>query len=62
MVTNRQAENRIHRIGQEAPSVIVIDMVAPGTVDEAIIAAIQAKGDMMEEIVRDKEAVRRMIQ
>ena len=62
MVTNRQAENRIHRIGQEAPSVIVIDMVAPGTVDEAIIAAIQAKGDTMEEIVRDKEAVRRMIQ
>jgi hypothetical protein len=36
-------------------------MVAPGTVDEAILAAIEAKGDMMEQIVQDREAVRRML-
>jgi SNF2 family DNA or RNA helicase len=61
MVTNRQAEDRVHRIGQGAASVTIIDMVAPGTVDENILAAIEAKGDMMEEIVRDKESIRRML-
>jgi SNF2 family DNA or RNA helicase len=61
MVTNRQAEDRVHRIGQGAASVTIIDMVAPGTVDENILAAIEAKGDMMEEIVRDKESIRRLL-
>jgi SNF2 family DNA or RNA helicase len=61
MVTNRQAEDRVHRIGQEAQSVTIIDMVAPGTVDEHILRAIESKSEMMEEIVRDKESVRRML-
>jgi len=61
MVTNRQSEDRVHRIGQSAESVTIIDLVAPGTVDDQILEAIQSKGDMLEEVVRDREAVRRML-
>jgi SNF2 family DNA or RNA helicase len=62
MVTNKQAENRIHRIGQTANSVLIIDLVAPGTVEENILDAIGAKGEMLEEIIRDRETILRMIQ
>jgi SNF2 family DNA or RNA helicase len=61
LVTNRQAEDRVHRIGQSAESVTIIDMVAPGTVDEHILRAVEAKGEMFEDLVRDKESVRRML-
>jgi SNF2 family DNA or RNA helicase len=61
MVTNRQAEDRVHRISQDADKVLIIDFVAPGTVEESIIEAVGAKGEMLEEIVRDKETIRRML-
>ncbi len=62
MVTNKQAEDRVHRIGQTAASVLLIDLVAPGTVEENILDAIGAKGEMLEEIIRDRETILRMIQ
>ncbi len=62
MVTNKQAEDRVHRIGQTAASVLIIDLVAPGTVEENILDAIGAKGEMLEEIIRDRETILRMIQ
>jgi SNF2 family DNA or RNA helicase len=61
MVTNRQAEDRVHRISQDADKVLIIDFVAPGTVEENILDAIGAKGEMLEEITRDKETIRRML-
>jgi SNF2 family DNA or RNA helicase len=61
MVSNRQAEDRVHRVGQEAESVLVMDFVAPGTVEESIIEAVQFKSELLEEITRDKESVRRML-
>jgi SNF2 family DNA or RNA helicase len=61
MVQNRQAEDRVHRIGQSADKVVIIDLVAPNTVEEHIAAAVEAKGDMLEEITRDKESIRRML-
>ncbi len=62
MVQNRQAEDRVHRIGQEADKVVIIDLVAPNTVEEHIAAAVEAKGDMLEEITRDKESIKRMLE
>ncbi len=49
-----QAEARVHRIGQEADSVTIIDLVSEGTVDEAVIAALQSKGEMSEQVLRDQ--------
>jgi SNF2 family DNA or RNA helicase len=61
MVQNRQAEDRVHRIGQEADKVTIVDLIAPGTVEEHIAQAIERKGDMLEEIVRDKESIRLLL-
>lgn len=49
-----QAEARIYRNGQEAERVHIIDLVSTGTVDEAVIEALQSKGEMAEQILRDK--------
>jgi len=49
-----QAEARVHRIGQEAEHVTIIDLVSEGTVDEAVIAALQSKGEMSEQVLRDQ--------
>jgi SNF2 family DNA or RNA helicase len=61
LVQNRQAEARVDRLGQEAESVVIIDLIASGTVEEQILRATDAKGIMLEEIVRDKETIRRML-
>ena len=49
-----QAEARIHRIGQEADRVTIIDLVSEGTVDEAVIEALRSKGEMSEQVLRDQ--------
>jgi len=57
-----QAQARIHRIGSEIhDSVLIVDYVAPGTVEEAQIWALNRKRGMLEEIVRDKDLLRRML-
>jgi SNF2 family DNA or RNA helicase len=50
---NTQAESRIHRNGQEAERVTVIDLVSSGTVDEEVIEALATKGEMSEQVLRD---------
>ena len=61
MVANRQAEDRVHRPGQNAAQVTIIDLVATGTVEEHILEVIENKGDMSEEVVRDKATLRRIL-
>ena len=61
MVTNRQAEDRVHRPGQSASQVTYIDFVAPGTVDEDILVAIEAKEDLFQQIVQDQAAIERLL-
>jgi SNF2 family DNA or RNA helicase len=53
LVNNRQAEDRIHRIGQTAEAVLIIDLVAPDTIETARLAALDDKDRKLEEIVRD---------
>lgn len=55
LVNNVQAEARVHRIGSEVhESVLIVDLVSEGTVDEHIIEVLVTKQDRLEEIVRDR--------
>lgn len=59
MLENKQAEDRVHRIGAEVhENITVIDLVAPGTVEEVQILRLYEKAERLEEIVRDKELLR----
>jgi SNF2 family DNA or RNA helicase len=62
MVDNTQAEDRIHRIGSEIhDSVRIIDIVARGTVEERQREVLNEKSERLEEIVRDRDFMRRLI-
>lgn len=61
-VENHQAEGRIHRIGSEKhESVEIIDYVSRGTADETVIEVADGKEVKLEEIVRDREAVHKLL-
>lgn len=56
MLGNKQAEDRVHRIGSEVhESVLIIDIVAPGTAEEKQIEKLQEKMARLDEITRDKQ-------
>lgn len=57
-VENEQAEARIHRIGQEADSVTVIDIVTENTIESRVRQVLLSKAGMLEEICRDEESLR----
>lgn len=48
-----QSEDRIHRIGQTAQSVMYYDIVAEGTVDERILAVLKSKQDFSQSVMRE---------
>lgn len=58
-----QAENRAQRPGAEKfnDSILKVDYVTPGSVEEAVIARLEGKGQSLEEIVRDRDALRAML-
>lgn len=58
-----QAENRAQRPGAEDynDSILKIDYVTPGSVEEAVIRSLTGKGMSLEQIVRDQDALRRML-
>lgn len=59
MLENKQAEDRVHRIGSEVhDKVLVIDMVTPDTVEETQIERLYVKFQRLQEITRDKETLR----
>lgn len=61
-IDNHQAEGRLHRIGSEIhDSVEYIDYISQGTVDEAVVEVAEGKELRLEEIVRDREAIRRLL-
>jgi SNF2 family DNA or RNA helicase len=54
MIDNKQAEDRVHRIGSEQhSSVHIIDIVAPGTIEEHQIEQIHRKQMLSDEVTRD---------
>lgn len=55
MIDNKQADDRVHRIGSEIhDSVTLIDLVTEGTIEEDQIERLWEKAQRLEEIVRDK--------
>lgn len=61
MVQNKQAEDRVHRPGQTHDKVMIIDMVAPDTVEENRLNVVGGKSGMLEEITKDREALLQLI-
>lgn len=62
MVDNSQAEDRVHRIGSEIHDKIqIIDVISTGTVEERQRVVLGNKLDRLEEIMRDKDTLRRVL-
>lgn len=61
MVANRQAEARIHRIGQESDKVEIIDVITRGTIEFAVHGTALNKEALLNEVIRDPNWVRRAI-
>lgn len=62
LVDYKQALDRVHRIGSEIhDSVIITDYVTEGTMEERVIQALDTKADNFEQIVRDKDALLKML-
>lgn len=58
MIDNKQAEDRVHRIGSERhESIHVIDIVARDTVEEGQIASLTEKFMRLQEIARDRATI-----
>jgi SNF2 family DNA or RNA helicase len=56
LVDHKQALDRIHRIGSEIhDSVIIMDYVTEGTIEERVLQVLETKADNFEQIVKDKE-------
>lgn len=63
MIDNSQSEGRTHRIGSEQhESILYIDYVTAGSVEEKVIQAVQAKTDNLQEILRDKVLMRKVLE
>ena len=62
LVENRQAEDRIHRPGAEKwESVTIIDIVAEDTIEDNVADALEGKSDMLEQVTRDTETLRKLL-
>jgi hypothetical protein len=61
MVSNRQAEARIHRIGQDASSVQIIDILTDGTIEDDVFENAQEKEAVLNEVTKDPAWVRRVL-
>ena len=56
LVDHKQALDRIHRIGSEIhDSVVVLDYVTEGTMEERVLQVLDTKADNFEQIVKDKD-------
>jgi SNF2 family DNA or RNA helicase len=56
LVEHKQALDRIHRIGSEIhDSVIIMDYVTEGTIEERVLQVLETKADNFEQIVKDRD-------
>jgi SNF2 family DNA or RNA helicase len=61
LVQNLQAEDRIHRIGQDASAVNIIDVVSDGSIEARVLEAFAGKEQSLQDVVRDKAALRSLL-
>lgn len=63
MIENAQSEARVHRIGSEVhDSILIVDYATRDTIEETVLRALKSKGNRLEEILRDKDLLRRAIE
>lgn len=60
-VLNVQAEDRIHRHGQESDNVTIVDLVVAGTVEDHVRAVLSEKAARLEDLVRDADTLRKWL-
>lgn len=61
LVDDLQSQDRLHRPGQTAEQVTIIDLITEGTVEEKLQDVLANKADGLESIVRDREALLRLL-
>lgn len=62
MVDDKQAEDRVHRIGSEIhDKVEIIDIISTGTIEERQRVMLEAKAERLEELVRDRSTLLRLL-
>ena len=61
LVQNLQAEDRIHRIGQEAEAVNIIDVVSMGTIEQRVHEAFAGKEMTLADVMKDKAVLRSLL-
>jgi SNF2 family DNA or RNA helicase len=55
LVDYKQALDRVHRIGSEIhDSIVIMDYVTEGTIEERVIQALDTKADNFDQVVRDR--------
>jgi SNF2 family DNA or RNA helicase len=61
-VDHRQALDRVHRIGSEIhDSILIMDYVTEGTIEERVLQVLETKSDNFEQIVRDKDQLMKLL-
>lgn len=62
LVQSVQAEDRVHRPGAEVhENVRIWDIISNGTIDEDVISKLEDKEDRLEELTRDRQALKRIL-
>ena len=62
LVDHKQALDRIHRIGSEIhDSVVIMDYVTEGTIEERVLQVLETKADNFEQIVKDKDKLLQLL-
>ncbi len=61
LVQNLQAEDRIHRIGQDAEAVNIIDVVSMGTIEQKVHEAFADKEMTLADVMKDKAVLRSLL-
>jgi SNF2 family DNA or RNA helicase len=62
LIKRKQAEDRLHRIGQEAEAVTIIDLIAEETVELGVYETVTVKEGRLEEVARDADNLRRWLE
>ncbi len=62
MVENKQAEDRVHRIGSEVHDKIqIIDILSTNTIEDRRMFVVGEKEERLEELMRDRQTVMRLL-
>ena len=61
LIDDLQSQDRLHRPGQTAEQVTIIDLISEGTVEERLHEVLQTKAEGLEAVVRDRDAQLRIL-